>query len=62
MSDWINVKDKEPHEGMYLVYTIYGFGGVFMFWGHNWYDNERSSCANGYVTHYMPLPEPPKED
>lgn len=62
MADWISVKDKEPREGTYLVYTINGFDGVFNFSGHDWYDNERSICSKDYVTHYMPLPEPPKED
>lgn len=59
VTDWISVKDKEPHEGTYLAYTMCGFVGIFMFSGHDWYDKDSVICAKGYVTHWMPLPTPP---
>ncbi len=60
-SEWISVKDRLPEkEGTYLTYTeneqihidcfcIYPNHGTKFFVG-----------GNGKVTHWMPLPEPPK--
>ena len=53
---WISVEERLPEsDGFYLTYreddvrvTWYGSGGL---WRHIW---------NNDVTHWMPLPEPPK--
>ena len=65
MSKWISVEDRLPEkQGYYLVYTEED--GVFS----AEYNPKRERCpwtdeSEGYcdfpVTHWMPLPEPPKE-
>ena len=68
MMDWISVKDRLPEEsGPYLCYMAdYPFGPICMivnykkdksaFW---WFaDNVKAP----FITHWMPLPEPPEED
>lgn len=57
MSGWISVKDMLPEKRGLMLVNVNG-GGVrcdrFMPTGKFYrYD--------GYVTHWMPLPEPPKE-
>lgn len=60
---WISVKDMLPKKkGDYLIYNT--DGTVWPYWydadDNSWYD----SCGykTDIVTHWMPLPEPPKED
>ena len=66
MSEWISVKDRLPEtSGRYLTYatTPDGSGSftkdykvlTFFVGEISWV------CANSIVTHWMPLPEPPKE-
>lgn len=62
---WISVKDRLPEHGKrYLIYatseggknhriTTAAYGGHFALSGR---------CAYWKVTHWMPLPEPPKEE
>ena len=70
---WISVKDRMPNcNGIYLVWRPHYFGGeigepvVCYFDGQNtWHDSygvdfERILNPDD-VTHWMPLPEPPKE-
>ena len=64
VSGWVSVKDRFPEHGKrYLIYatsgdnkigriTMAAFGGHFALSGR---------CAYWKVTHWMPLPEPPKE-
>lgn len=64
--NWISVKDRMPEDGKYLVYAknIAGYRpldnpvfvaecyhGIWVFEG--W--------ENNHITHWQPLPEPPKE-
>ena len=66
MSEWINVKDRLPeHEDRYLVingmqqYIMpFKFNGVGL--GY-WECGYRFHSKANDVTHWMPLPEPPKE-
>jgi len=63
MNGWISVKKKLPEEGTDVLVT----DGVacmvakldntktFYFWSNN------SFWSNDEVTHWMPLPEPPKD-
>ena len=60
-SGWISVEDRLPEkEGVYLVHTTYNIieTEVFYISKHDdisyWWD------LDGMVTHWMPLPEPPK--
>lgn len=68
MTDWISVKDRRPEDGKHVLvfsrpfrpsldigvvtYTDLGDGD-----GSWWDDN----CNNLDVSHWMPLPDPPKE-
>lgn len=71
MSDWISVKERLPEEdfdgfydknGEYPTFIVMIDVGVIpatlQFNGTEWID-EDSNVYN--VTHWMPLPEPPKE-
>lgn len=75
MSEWISVKDKLPKaDGEYIVYAQdenspsgegvwydnvvvvaeYAFG---IWW---WWDNGTDFDVTNNITHWMPLPEPPR--
>jgi hypothetical protein len=67
MTEWISVQERLPEEGEdVLIYT--GFAGV----DHAWRDGpdfvlyrsdsyNEALVFNEQVTHWMPLPEPPKD-
>jgi len=65
MMEWISVKDRLPDcNDKVLVYDDYlervlpaEFNRVF----EDIYDNCESFITHRYITHWMPLPEPPKE-
>ena len=66
MSEWISVKDRLPErKGKYLVTWLWAYGteyenkyvDVVFFRGKtHWAKFEK------YITHWMPLPDPPKEN
>lgn len=64
MPEWISVKDRLPTQKSYvLVYTICpNVECQVWFYDENghWYDE--CGWSRGEPTHWMPLPEPPKED
>lgn len=57
--EWISVKDRLPETaGWYLVFYNGSTMQVAFFKGRKWpFDNHYHK-----ITHWMPLPEPPKED
>ena len=69
MSEWINISDKAPEDGQRVIYYFKPLG---MFMGHYerckgeaaLYGTHCFESAHGFltddVTHWMPLPEPPK--
>ena len=68
---WISVKDRLPERKWddYLVSTTIlngGARGVNIAWLNNegqWSSNDKWICdGREVITHWMPLPEPPKED
>jgi hypothetical protein len=77
MSEWIDVNDRLPEENVVVILSEdgnfetgwYGHGTEYMseklftgFFIHNTgYDGD-SAHSQGNVTHWQPLPEPPKED
>jgi len=57
MSEWINVRNKLPDEGAeVLVFNVYlKIKSVI-------YTKKRGFHAMAPITHWMPLPTPPKEN
>lgn len=61
--EWISVDERLPEEnGYYLVYTKYGYIEVerYKTWDDDDLDGGYWWEFEGLVTHWMPLPEPPK--
>ncbi|GAG11897.1 unnamed protein product [marine sediment metagenome] len=65
--DWISVKDKLPEDCKNVLCYIkdieckfYGEGYYYESIKH-WYLRKTRTNGNYEVTHWMPLPEPPKE-
>lgn len=70
--EWIPVKERLPeNNGFYMVKVgatyrpirIYEYKPCEWYEGENlWKADDGSYCFNHFVTHWMPLPDPPKED
>lgn len=63
--DWISVKDRLPEDdAMYLVYGRNGYGIAFaVYYGDGeWLICDDLTNITRFVTHWMPLPKPPKEE
>lgn len=61
--EWISVEDRLPEDGQYVhVYLSYGKQATCVFFAdrNSFVDSLRFQHSNGGVTHWMPLPEPPK--
>lgn len=59
MSEWISVKDRLPNrKDKVLVFDQYGNIDVSMF---GWTSFDDFDSIETQVTHWMPLPEPPRE-
>ncbi len=64
-TSWISVKDRMPEDdATYLVYGRNGYGIVFaVYYGDGeWLTCDDLTNITRFVTHWMPLPEPPKEN
>lgn len=68
--EWISVKDRLPdRDGNYLCCFQTGYIYTEMYDNNGFYDYEPEFISTEYekiyhnniVTHWMPLPEPPKE-
>ena len=58
--EWISVDIELPNGGTYFIaHTESGVVGELMFNGKQWFTMNNSLMFD--VTHWMPLPEPPKE-
>jgi len=58
MSEWISVKDRLPD--VTGDYTVYNPRSVYMtIYTATWFNGEWNN-SNGFITHWMPLPAPPK--
>ena len=70
MSDWISVKDRLPEDHIkILVYKDNKYTSVAVYWTEqacldsDYYKDSNpffGDIFTGTVTHWMPLPEPPK--
>ena len=65
MTEWISIKDRMPGPWQYVLVAIRVNGESRFEVGHlsdkgNWIVG--LCMITGYVTHWMPLPEPPKEE
>ena len=64
MPEWISVKDRLP-EGWVLSFCrgkavdVLKYDSQMQCWDSQY---PKHCYRSGYVTHWMPLPEPPKED
>ena len=67
MSEWISVKDRLPDDGMNVLVANIGTGTQYVSHKDLIWRNENdffvpTSYFHGFkFTHWMPLPEPPKE-
>ncbi|QHJ82515.1 MAG: hypothetical protein [Caudoviricetes sp.] len=69
MSDWIKVSDRMPSNGQCVSISDGHLVGVWRYRGW-WPDFDGNGCASTSdplhliknITHWMPLPEPPKDE
>ena len=67
--EWISVKDRLPEQLKEVLICFDGYGKKSVstatyrnyFYGKEWLSNMMSLSVDS-VTHWMPLPEPPKEE
>ena len=64
MSKWISVDDRLPEVGEIDPASGYEYGAVLVYDGEDVYEEFvhfiRPGVNTGEITHWMPLPEPPK--
>ena len=61
MTEWISVEDRLPEkDGKYIVCTARGSVYCTRFKAYGKIGNFQTDI-NTHITHWMPLPEPPKE-
>lgn len=60
MAEWIPVTERLPKKGVYVlcacranIYSVMKWDGI------DWCENPTHIYMAGFVTHWMPLPEPP---
>ena len=59
VQQWISVKDRLPDKGG--SYLVFSSKSKTVFTAHYWLGDRWSNRANGqFITHWMPLPQPPK--
>lgn len=57
--EWISVKDRLPEKGG--SYLVFSNKSKTVFTAHYWLGDRWANRANGqFITHWMPLPQPPK--
>lgn len=63
MNEWISVKERLPEEGEdVLAYLGEGIFGICWLLKDGYWETRDSFLYPDDVTHWMPLPEPPKEE
>ena len=68
MPEWISVKDRLPKDGRRVLVFIPVYLaelrvniGKYSSWRNIWYVGDMCGVGGTQPTHWMPLPEPPKE-
>ena len=60
--NWVSCKDKMPeHQSVVLIYYHEGTD-ILQFMDGDWFHYEEGNVTNRNITHWMPLPEPPKQE
>lgn len=60
---WISTKDRMPEEGEWVIINTIDREVFEAFFESGYWENDNSFWAKpNDVTHWMPLPEPPKEE
>jgi len=67
MSKWVSMKDYQPeHDSLVLTFTPPCTMNVQWYWvlddGPQWSLLSRSNPLHNMITHWMPLPELPKDE
>ena len=62
-NEWISVEDRRPDMvGQYLIFVPPCYINVAFYNGFDWVIDEEEYCFEARdITHFMSLPEPPKE-
>lgn len=64
--EWISVKDRLPETTDTVLAYIVGYGAtpeivmVQKLWEHGYWRHRNYGTIDEFVTHWQPLPEPPK--
>jgi len=62
-NEWVDVNNRMPEEGVnVMAYTVSEFYEVMHYEDGYWIDLDFTMIKPIYVTHWMPLPKPPKKD
>lgn len=60
---WISVKERLPEDKAFVLCKCRaGLYEVLSWIGASWYHDTNHCYMKGFVTHWMPLPEQPKEE
>ena len=64
VQEWISVDDRLPESGKESILIALRWGEVDIGWCEDgrWSSEFVNEYEEGEVTHWMPLPEPPKEE
>ncbi len=69
VNEWVSVDDRLPETGRYLCYVIEqnSLGDSSFVWNCGYSEHDKLWNSEGFsggetITHWMSLPEPPKED
>lgn len=65
MSEWISVKDRLPEENINVLIYRRNMMNVYTYFGHGEWEDDYgywTRTEDDGITHWMPLPEPPKEE
>ena len=62
VNPWISVKERLPEKRVRVLCKCRaGIYEVLRWTGNSWHHDYRHNYMSGFVTHWMPLPEPPKK-